>query len=67
MRNDPTITFADLALRLGITDQAIKKQIEKLKAQDLIRRIGSDKGRRLLVADRNTTNYIFGRHLTPSF
>lgn len=51
MRNDPTITIADLALRVGITDRAIKKQIEKLKAQDRIRRIGPDKGGYWVVRD----------------
>jgi len=44
MLDDPVITIADLALRIGITDRAIKKQIEKLKAQGRIRRIGPDKG-----------------------
>ena len=44
MQDDPMITIANLALSVGITDRAIKKQIEKLKAQGRIRRIGPDKG-----------------------
>jgi ATP-dependent DNA helicase RecG len=44
MREDPAITIADLALHLDVTDRAIKKQIEKLKTQGQIRRIGPDKG-----------------------
>ena len=44
MQNDPMITIADLALHVGITERAIKKQIEKMKAQGRIRRIGPDKG-----------------------
>ena len=44
MRNDPKITVANLALHIGITERAIKKQIGKLKAQGRIRRIGPDKG-----------------------
>lgn len=44
MQDDPTITIADLAQSVGVTDRAIKKQIEKLKAQGQIRRIGPDKG-----------------------
>jgi ATP-dependent DNA helicase RecG len=44
MRDDPTITIADLALRIGITEWAIKKQIRKMKAQGRIQRIGPDKG-----------------------
>ena len=44
MQRNPKITIAGLAQAVGITDRAIKKQIEKLKAQGLIRRIGPDKG-----------------------
>ncbi len=44
MRNDPAITIADLVQNIGITDRAIKKQIEKLKVQGRIRRVGPDKG-----------------------
>ena len=44
MRRDPAITIAELALAVGVTDRAIKKQIEKLKAQSKIRRVGPDKG-----------------------
>jgi predicted HTH transcriptional regulator len=44
MQSDPTITIAGLAQSVGVTDRAIKKQIEKLKAQGRIRRIGPDKG-----------------------
>lgn len=44
IQGEPTITIADLALHVGVTDRAIKKQIEKLKAECRVRRIGSDKG-----------------------
>ena len=44
MQGDPTITIDSLARSVGITDRAIKKQIEKLKAQGRIRRIDPDKG-----------------------
>ena len=44
MQRDPTITIAALARSVGITDRAIKKQIEKLKAKGQIWRIGPDKG-----------------------
>jgi len=46
MQNDPTITISDLALRVCITERAIKKQIGKMKAQGHIQRIGPDKGGR---------------------
>jgi ATP-dependent DNA helicase RecG len=51
MQNDPGITIADLALRIGITEWAIKKQIRKMKAQGCIQRIGPDKGGRWQVAE----------------
>jgi ATP-dependent DNA helicase RecG len=46
MQNDPAITIADLALHIGITERAIKMQIEKLKSKGRIQRIGPDKGGR---------------------
>lgn len=51
MQNDPAITIADLALRVGITEGAIKKQIRKMKAKGSIQRIGPDKGGRWQVAE----------------
>ena len=51
MKNDPKITVANLALHIGITERAIKKQIGKLKAQGRIRRIGPDKGGSWRVED----------------
>ncbi|MGV8125799.1 MAG: winged helix-turn-helix domain-containing protein [Methanothrix sp.] len=51
MKNDPKITVANLALLIGITERAIKKQIGKLKAQGRIRRIGPDKGGSWEVAE----------------
>jgi ATP-dependent DNA helicase RecG len=38
------ITIAELAATLKLTDRAIKKQIEKLKASGRIKRVGPDKG-----------------------
>jgi ATP-dependent DNA helicase RecG len=51
MQNDPMITIADLARHIGITERAIKMQIEKMKAQGRIQRIGPDKGGRWQVAE----------------
>lgn len=51
MQNDPMITIADLALHIGIPERAIKMQIEKMKAQGHIQRIGPDKGGRWQVAE----------------
>jgi len=44
MLGNPKVTIAELAQSVGITDRAVKKQIEKLKTLGLIRRIGADKG-----------------------
>ncbi len=43
MQRNSRITIAALARSVGITDRAIKKQIEKLKAEGQIRRIGPDR------------------------
>jgi ATP-dependent DNA helicase RecG len=51
MRNKPEVTIAELAIQMGISDRAIKKQITKLKQQHLIRRIGPDKGGHWEVSD----------------
>jgi ATP-dependent DNA helicase RecG len=51
MRNNPEITIAELAIRMGISDRAIKKQITKLKQQHLVRRVGPDKGGHWEVSD----------------
>ena len=44
MRNKPEITIAELAQQVGISDRAVKKQIARLKRQNVLRRIGPDKG-----------------------
>lgn len=44
IQGEPTITIAGLAQRVGITDRAIKKQLERLRAEGRIRRIGPDRG-----------------------
>lgn len=44
MRENPDITIPEIAKRLKKTTRAIDKQINKLKADKVIRRIGPDKG-----------------------
>ena len=51
MQNDPIITIAELAQNIGITERAIKMQIEKMKAQGRIQRIGPDKGSRWGISE----------------
>ncbi len=44
MQHDPTVTIAELARNIGVTNRAIKKQIEKLKQQGRLRRVGPPRG-----------------------
>lgn len=44
MRREPEITIAEMARALGVTDRAVKKQIEKMKSANRIRRVGPDRG-----------------------
>jgi ATP-dependent DNA helicase RecG len=44
IQSDPTITIARLAQDIGISDRAVKKQLERLRAENRIRRVGPDKG-----------------------
>jgi len=44
MKINPNITISVLSEIIGISDRAIKKQINKLKIQGIIKRIGSAKG-----------------------
>ena len=44
MRENPSITIAELVSELGMSRSGISKQIAKLKADGVIEREGSDKG-----------------------
>ena len=44
MSENPKITRHELALFLSISDDAVKQQIAKLVEQQIIRRVGPDKG-----------------------
>jgi ATP-dependent DNA helicase RecG len=46
MKENQLITIQELSVLLGISDRAIKNNINKLKKQDLIKRIGPAKGGR---------------------
>lgn len=49
MRENPSITIAELVLRLGLSRSGVNKQIAKLKADGLIEREGSDKSGRWII------------------
>lgn len=53
MRENPSITIAELVLRLGLSRSGINNQIAKLKAAGVIEREGSDKGGYWLVIDKS--------------
>jgi len=44
IRHNPQITRQELAIELGISDSGVKYHLKKMKAEDLIRRVGPDKG-----------------------
>lgn len=44
MKQNKNITISDIAKRLNISTRAVEKQIAKLKKQNIIKRIGPDKG-----------------------
>jgi len=44
MRENPSITIAELVSELGMSRSGVSKQIAKLKAEGVIEREGSDKG-----------------------
>lgn len=41
---DSTLSAAALAERIGITAKAVEKQVARMKADGVLRRIGPDKG-----------------------
>lgn len=44
MTENPKITAAQIAERLGITTRAVEKQIAKLRTKEIIKRVGPNKG-----------------------
>ena len=53
MRNNPSITIAELCKILGLSDKGVRKNIEKLKRRSLLTRIGPDKGGYWKVIEEN--------------
>ena len=51
MRENPSISKRELAAEIGISTTAIDKNIASLKAKEMIRRIGPDKGGHWKVAE----------------
>lgn len=51
LSQDNTLSAAALAERIGITQKAVEKQIAKMKADGVLKRIGPDKGGRWQVRE----------------
>lgn len=44
MKKNNQVTIAELAKQFGVTEKTIKRDIEKLKKDDRLKRVGPDKG-----------------------
>ena len=44
IKNDPNISAAAIAEQIGLSSRAVEKQLKKLRDENLIRRVGPDKG-----------------------
>jgi ATP-dependent DNA helicase RecG len=44
LRDSPTMTAREIAQHIGISQRAIEKQIDKVKRDGNLRRVGPDKG-----------------------
>ena len=44
IKNDPNISAAAIAEQIGVSSRAVEKQLKKLRDENLIRRVGPDKG-----------------------
>lgn len=54
MQQQPTVTIAEIAAAIGISERDVKKQIAQLKQQSKVIRIGPDKGGYWQVTDGDT-------------
>ncbi len=52
LRAEPELTRRELAERIGVTPDGIKYHLRKLKTDGSVRRVGSDRAGRWIVADR---------------
>jgi ATP-dependent DNA helicase RecG len=53
LRKSPALTISDLAQQLGISQRAVEKQIENLKRNGTLRRVGPDKGGHWQVLEKS--------------
>ena len=53
LKDNPDITYDELALKTGKTRETVRVNLRKLESQNLIRRVGSDKSGHWEVFVRN--------------
>ena len=58
LRDEPELTRRELAERIGVTPDGIKYHLRKLKADSVIRRVGSDRAGRWLVVSQKTARKL---------
>jgi ATP-dependent DNA helicase RecG len=51
LRQDGSLTIAELASRIGVQNRTIERNIKRLQEQDRLRRVGPDKGGRWEVIE----------------
>ena len=52
MRENPSISRAEISIALGIHESSVKRRLESLMSDGLVRRIGPDKGGSWEVIDQ---------------
>lgn len=57
MRDNPSISRAEIALALGIHESSVKRRLESLISNGRIRRVGPDKGGHWEVIDCEEGRY----------
>ena len=67
LSQDNTQSAATLAERIGITAKAVEKQIARMKADGVLRRIGPDKGGYWQVVEKIGLIFWRERSLPPAF
>ena len=58
LRGEPELTRRELAERIGVTPDGIKYHLRKLKADGVIRRVGSDRSGRWVVVSQKTARKL---------
>ena len=53
IRNNPKVSAAEIAMKLGISSRAVEKRIRILRETGKIRRIGGDRGGSWEVIENN--------------